>query len=177
MVRTSGAAAKDLDNYLVTAESPEGPWSEPISLGSRGFDASIFHDEDGRHWLACVQWDPRPGRARFGGISVQEYDCEQQQLIGPARVVLRSSELIEGPNLYRRGGWVYLMLAQGGTGWNHGITMARSRHVLGPYEWDPWPSLLTSRDDPGASLQKAGHGELIGTDDGAGTSCISPPVR
>ncbi|MBT0773492.1 glycoside hydrolase family 43 protein [Kineosporia sp. J2-2] len=163
VVRTSGAAGKDLDNYLVTADAPEGPWSAPVRLGSRGFDASMFHDDDGRHWLACVRWDPRAGRRRFAGISVQEYDCDRACLVGPARVVLTSDELIEGPNLYRKGDFVYLMVAQGGTGWNHGIAMARSRDVLGPYRADPWPSLLTTRDDPASPLQKAGHGELVRT--------------
>jgi xylan 1,4-beta-xylosidase len=161
IVRTSGAAAKDLDNYLVTAPSPQGPWSAPVPLGSRGFDASLLHDDDGRHWLACVQWDPRPGHRRFAGISVQEYDHERRRLVGEATVVLRSDELIEGPNLYRHDGRVYLMVAQGGTGWNHGIAMARADNPLGPYAWDPQRSLLTSRDDPSLPLQKAGHGELV----------------
>ena len=161
VVRTMGSLAKDLDNYLVTAPSLEGPWSEPVRLGSRGFDASMFHDDDGRHWLACVQWDPRPGKDRFAGISVQEYDAVGRRLVGDASVVLTADELIEGPNIYRRGDHVYLMVAQGGTGWNHGIAMARADDVLGPYEWDPQRSLLTTRDTPDHPLQKAGHGELV----------------
>ena len=41
--------------------------------------------------------------------------------------------------------------------------MARSRKILGPYELDPQPSVLTSRDDVLLTLQKAGHGELVTT--------------
>lgn len=166
VVRTMGALAKDLDNYLVTAPSLDGPWSDPVRLGSRGFDASMFHDDDGSHWLVCVQWDPRPGKDRFAGISVQEYDAVSRRLLGDASVVLTADGLIEGPNLYRDGGRVYLMVAQGGTGWNHGIAMARADEVLGPYEWDPQVSLLTTRDAPGHPLQKAGHGELVQTPSG-----------
>jgi xylan 1,4-beta-xylosidase len=58
------------------------------------------------------------------------------------------------------------MLAEGGTGWNHGIAMARSKNILGPYELDPQPSVLTSRDDATLILQKAGHGEIVQTQAG-----------
>jgi xylan 1,4-beta-xylosidase len=58
------------------------------------------------------------------------------------------------------------MLAEGGTGWNHGIAMARSRGIYGPYELDPQSSFLTARDDPYLTLQKAGHGELVETSAG-----------
>jgi phosphoribosyl 1,2-cyclic phosphodiesterase len=61
--------------------------------------------------------------------------------------ILAKPALTEGPNLYKRNGWYYLMLAEGGTGWNHGISMARSRSITGPYELDPQESVLTSRDD------------------------------
>jgi xylan 1,4-beta-xylosidase len=71
--------------------------------------------------------------------------------------------LIEGPNIYKKDGWYYLMLAEGGTGWLHGISMARSRSILGPYELDPQDAVLTARDDPSLELQKAGHGELVQT--------------
>ncbi|HDT6047981.1 TPA: family 43 glycosylhydrolase, partial [Raoultella planticola] len=37
-------------NYLVTAPSIEGPWSEPIAMGNGGFDPSLFHDLDGRKY-------------------------------------------------------------------------------------------------------------------------------
>src|SRR5205807_5315594 len=66
-------------------------------------------------------------------------------------------------NLYKVNGWYYLMLAEGGTGWQHGISMARSRSITGPYELDPQQSVITSRDDPTLPLQKAGHGELVQT--------------
>jgi xylan 1,4-beta-xylosidase len=77
--------------------------------------------------------------------------------------ILAKDVLTEGPNLYKRDGWYYLMLAEGGTGWNHGIAMARSRAITGPYELDPQTSVLTTRDAPDSPLQKAGHGELVQT--------------
>jgi xylan 1,4-beta-xylosidase len=163
VVRTTGSPYKDVDNLLITAPSIEGPWSAPVYLNSSGFDPSLFHDEDGRRWLVNVQWDHRDGHPSFAGIVAQEYDHGARSLVGDAEIILRTDELIEGPNLYRRNNWYYLMLAEGGTGWNHGILMARSRTLLGPYETDPAGSLLTTRHEPEWPLQKAGHGELVST--------------
>jgi xylan 1,4-beta-xylosidase len=108
-------------------------------------------------------WDFRKGHSRFAGIVAQEYDHRQGKLVGPMTNILAKPVLTEGPNLYRRDGWYYLMLAEGGTGWNHGIAMARSKRLLGPYDLDPQTSVITSRDDYGLPLQKAGHGELVET--------------
>ena len=43
----SGASLRDFHNYLVTCETIEGDWSDPVHLNSSGFDPSLFHDEDG----------------------------------------------------------------------------------------------------------------------------------
>lgn len=163
-VRTSGMGRpfKDSPVFLITAPAIEGPWSDPIHLDSIGFDPSLFHDDDGRKWLVNMQWDFRPGRFRFAGNICQEYDPAQGKLIGEVfELVRKEGVLCEGPNIYKRGGWYYLMLAEGGTGWNHGISMARSRHVTGPYELDPQEAVLTTRHTPTHPLQKAGHGELV----------------
>lgn len=111
------------------------------------------------------------GFGRCGcGILLQEYDHERRRLVGAARTLLArgaaGDALVEGPNLYRRAGWYYLMLAEGGTGWNHGISMARAWAITGPYALDPQPAILTTRDDPDVPLQKAGHGELVETEGG-----------
>jgi xylan 1,4-beta-xylosidase len=181
-VRTSGMGRpfKDIGIFLVTAPDILGPWSEPVLLNSIGFDPSLFHDDDGRKWLVNMEWDFRKGRHRFGGIVLQEYDPAAQRLIGPTHKILeKPGILIEGPNLYKINGWYCLLLAEGGTGWNHGISMARSRSIIGPYELDPQHSVLTSRDDASLPLQKAGHGELVQTP--AGNWCLahlaSRPVK
>jgi xylan 1,4-beta-xylosidase len=159
-----GRPFKDPHVYLVTAESIEGPWSEPVHLDSIGFDPSLFHDDDGRKWLCNMQWDFRPGRHRFAGIVVQELDAKTLKLTGPVHEVLRKENILcEGPNLYKTNGYYYCMLAEGGTGWNHGISMARARSITGPYELDPEEAVLTTRHAPDHPLQKAGHGELMQT--------------
>lgn len=165
-VRTCGKGRpfKDLGIFLVTASNIQGPWSEPVRLNAIGFDPSLFHGEDGRKWLVNMIWDFRPGHQRFGGIVIQEYDPMGRRLVGDMHRILQKEQVLtEGPNLYRHDGWYYLLLAEGGTGWNHGISMARSRALLGPYELDPQPSVLTARTEPAVLLQKAGHGELVET--------------
>jgi xylan 1,4-beta-xylosidase len=162
-----GRPFKDLEIFLTTAPDILGPWSEPVELNSVGFDPSLFHDEDGRKWLVNLEWDFRKNHQRFAGIVVQEYDPQQRRLVGPQTKILeKPGVLIEGPNIYKQDGWYYLMLAEGGTGWNHGIAMARAKKILGPYELDPQKSLLTSRDDAKLTLQKAGHGEIVQTPSG-----------
>ncbi len=73
---------------------------------------------------------------------------------------------IEGPNLYRRGDWYYLVTADGGTGYEHRVTVARSRALTGPYERDAHGPLITAMHDPDLPLQKAGHGSLVEAEDG-----------
>ncbi|SDT06127.1 glycoside hydrolase family 43 protein [Actinoplanes derwentensis] len=165
VVRTMSGTYKDLDNYLVTAVDPAGPWSDPIPLNASGFDPSLFHAADGRRYLLNLNWDHRAGRFSFGGILLQEYDHDRRELVGEPELIFTSDELMEGSHLFERDGWFYLMLAEGGTGFHHGIRLARSRNLRGPYETDPRP-LLTSRDDPRAAIHKAGHGQLITTADG-----------
>jgi len=167
-VRTCGMGRpfKDVGIYLTTAPDILGPWSDPISLNAIGFDPSLFHDDDGRKWLVNMMWDFRKGHSRFAGIVLQEYDPAQRKLVGPMTNILAKDVLTEGPNIYKRDGWYYLMLAEGGTGWNHGISMARSRSLTGPYELDPQESVITSRHDESLALQKAGHGELVETPSG-----------
>jgi xylan 1,4-beta-xylosidase len=178
---------KDAHNYITTARAIEGPWSDPVYVNSSGFDPSLFHDDDGRKWFLNMIWDHRPGgRANlrnpaFGGIVLQEWDEATGKLIGSAKNIFSGSPhgLVEGPHLYKRSGWYYLTTAEGGTGYDHAMTMARSRRIDGPYELHPNVHLLTSKDAPGAALQRAGHGQIVETPDGQvyHTHLCSRPLR
>ncbi len=159
---------KDTHNYLTTCSTIDGDWSAPVYLNSSGFDASLFHDDDGRKWLVGMVWDHRAPRRFFRGIALQEYSLDQQRLIGEREFIFEGTELdyTEGPHLYRRNGYYYLITAEGGTGYGHAVTMARSRNIDGPYEVDPAGPVLTSRDDPEWPLQRAGHGDIVATEAG-----------
>lgn len=159
----SGAVFRDLDNYLVTSPSIDGEWSDPVFLNSSGFDPSLFHDEDGRQYLVNMLWDHRPGHNRFAGIVLQEYSAQLQHLVGDRCLIFRGTGIgfTEGPHLYKRDGYYYLLTAEGGTGWGHAVTLARSRNLTGPYELHPDTYILTARHRPDIELQRAGHADLV----------------
>ena len=163
-----GASLRDFHNYLVTSPAIEAEWSDPIYLNATGFDPSLFHDDDGRKYLVQMLWDHRPGRNRFAGIVLQEYSHSQRRLIGDRKLIFQGTPIgfTEGPHLYKRNGYYYLLTAEGGTGWGHAVTLARSRNLEGPYELHPETYILTSRDRPDAELQRAGHADLVETPQG-----------
>lgn len=167
-VKSWGSGTFDAHNYVVWADRPEGPWSEPSYLNSSGFDPSLFHDDDGRSWLVNMLNDVRLPGDPFGGIVLQEFDRERLRLVGEPKVIFRGSGhgMTEGPHVYKHGGLYYLMTAEGGTVYEHQVTVARAERLQGPYEVDPENPVLTSREDPNLGLQKAGHASLVHTPDG-----------
>ncbi|MFE9452300.1 family 43 glycosylhydrolase [Streptomyces sp. NPDC006739] len=164
VVRSVGTPYFDLDTYVSTALDVAGGWTAPRRIASHGFDPALFH-EDGRLWLLNLQNDHRPGGRRFAGIVATELDRDTLSPVGGTHLLLQHDRLIEGPKLVRRDGWYVLLLAEGGTGFEHGTRVARARALTGPYELGVRP-LLTARDDPGWPLQKAGHAELVRAPDG-----------
>jgi len=164
----SGASLRDFHNYMVTAKTIDGEWSDPVTINSSGFDPSLFHDDDGRKWFLNMLWDHRPGNNRFAGIVAQEYSPKEKKLIGERVNIFKGTPLglTEAPHLYKRDGWYYLLTAEGGTAFGHAVTMARSRNLLGPYELHPNTTIITARDRPDAPLQRAGHADLVETQDG-----------
>ena len=161
----SGVSLRDFHNYLVTCPTIDGDWSDPISLNSSGFDPSLFHDDDGRKYLVNMLWDHRPGRNRFAGIVLQEFSAENGGLVGERHRIFTGTAagFTEAPHLYKRHAWYYLLTAEGGTGFGHAVTMARSRALLGPYELHPDVHILSARQRPDAELQRAGHADLVDT--------------
>jgi xylan 1,4-beta-xylosidase len=159
---------KDTHNYLTTSATIDGEWSDPAYLNSSGFDPSLFHDDDGRKWLLNMVWDHRAPRRFFRGIALQEYSVDERRLVGERKIIFEGTDLecTEGPHLYRRNGYYYLITAEGGTSYGHAITMARSRSISGPYEVDPSGPVVTSRDNPEWPLQRAGHGDIVETESG-----------
>ena len=109
-------------NFIVTATDPAGPWSEPHYLkGAEGIDPSIFFDEDGKCYYIGTR--PNPDGVRYNGdwyIYIQELDIKNFCLVGDYKLAwkgaLRDAEWPEGPHLYKKDGWYYIMHAEGGTG-------------------------------------------------------------
>lgn len=174
-VKRLDGSFKDTHNYIVTSPTIEGAWSEPVRVNSSGFDPSLFHDEDGRKYFVNMQWNHRsegtggnPANASFDGILLQEYDHSEGELVGSPMNIFHGSNLglTEAPHLFRHGDYYYLTTAEGGTGYQHAVTLARSRRLDGPYELHPDAHVLTATDCPEAPLQRVGHGQLVATPEG-----------
>ncbi|GHW11538.1 glycoside hydrolase family 43 protein [Vibrio cholerae] len=155
-------------SYVVTADNIEGPWSDPIHIGSYGFDPSLFHDDDGKKYMLNMVWDGRENTNFFGGIVLQEYDPQQESLIGERQIIFNGTKLgcTEGPQILKQNGYYYLITAEGGTAQDHAVTVCRSRNIWGPYEVHPDNPILTSRFQETAELSRAGHGFFVETQNG-----------
>ena len=167
----------DTLNFLVTAEQITGPWSDPVFLNSSGFDPSLFHDDTrrggtGQEWLLNMRRDHRLNRNMFSGILLQEFNSERGALVGLPTFIFKGTSLgvTEGPHLYKHkwngAWWYYLVVAEGGTEYEHAVTVARSEFLEGPYEVHPDNPLLTSKHEPALTLQKAGHASFVETQTG-----------
>ena len=171
----------DVDNFLITAKDPKGPWSDPVYLHSTGFDASLFHDDDGKKYVVALEWETRTEYEKPGPISIMEYDPKQKKVLGMPKRFWRGGTdrgCIEAPHLTKRGDYYYIMCAEGGTGYYHSVTVGRSKNVWGPYEPDPCNPILTSSPEnhnerhdwdhlkphyynPESKLQKSGHASYV----------------
>lgn len=155
-------ACTDVDGgggFLLHAHHPAGPWSDPVWLPEPefGMDPSLFFDDDGTVYYT------RHGGGERGAVWQAVIDLAAGRLLGPARPIWRGTGGIwpEGPHLYKRRGWYYLLLAEGGTSYGHAVTMARSRSPWGPFEPHPGNPVLTHRDRPEEPLQALGHADLV----------------
>ena len=170
-VKRLDGAFKDAPNYITTCATIDGEWSPRKYVNSSGFDPSLFHDDDGRKWFVNMQWNHRgegtggnPKHASFDGILLQEWDPERG-LIGPVKNIYDGTPrgLTEAPHLFKRNGWYYLTVAEGGTGYDHAVTMARSRDIWGPYVTQPDDHILCAADAPDHPIQRTGHGQVVET--------------
>jgi Beta-xylosidase len=158
-------------NFIVTAADPAGEWSKPYFLGTaaEGIDPSLFFDTDGTCYY-IGQRDNTEGISYSGDkeIWIQELDLQQMKLIGESRRIWKSalydSVWSEGPHIYKKDDWYYLMIAEGGTGPEHAVTIARSHNIYGPYEGNKANPILTHRHlGSNYPIRYVGHGDLVKT--------------
>lgn len=161
-------------NFIVTATNPTGPWSEPHWIkGADGIDPSIFFDEDGTCYY--VGTHPNSDGERYFGdseIYIATLDLDTYCFTSkPKRIwkgALRDCTWPEAPHLYRINGMYYLMIAEGGTGPDHAVTIARSESPFGPFVGYPRNPILTHRHlGKSYPVQYVGHGDLVQAADGS----------
>ena len=143
-------------------------------MNSSGFDPSLFHDDDGRKWFVNPRWNHRgrgtggnPSHASFDGILLQEWSPENGLIGKPVNIFDGSPRgLTEAPHLFHRNGWYYLTTAEGGTGYRHAVSLARSRNIDGPYELHPDHHVICADGADAHPIQRTGHGQYVETPDG-----------
>lgn len=156
-VSTKETGEPGFGNFIITAEDPYGEWSKPVWLDSPGIDPSLFFDEFGA--VYCC--------GSCNGIFLYQIDVKTGARLSELKYIWQGTggTCPEGPHIYRRGGWYYLMIAEGGTEYGHMVTMARSRSVWGPYEACPHNPVLSNRST-GRPIMATGHADLV--EDGRG---------
>ena len=166
-------------NFVITAKDPAGPWSNPVWLPEieGGIDPSLFFDADGSAWV--LNNGPPPGESLYDGhraIWIQRFDAKSLKLVGPRAMLLNGGVKpeekpiwIEGPHIFRKNGWYYLIAAEGGTAEGHSQVVLRSRAVTGPYDPFDGNPILTQRDlprDRDKPITSAGHADFVETKNG-----------
>lgn len=149
-------------HLIVHTTDPAKGWSDPVYTdGALGIDPDLSWDEDGTchltwsavlsHHIAQAVVDPYSGRL----LSAPKELWKGTGLANP-----------EGPHVFTRNGWWYLLIAEGGTGPGHGVSIARSRSIDGPYEPHPHNPVFSHRslDHP---VQSTGHADVVELPDGS----------
>jgi xylan 1,4-beta-xylosidase len=141
---------------VVKSDKPEGPYSKPVIIDVDTIDPSHFIDDDGSHYMVVPP-----------NINLVKLNEDCTKALGKPVCVWPGTgrRAPEGPHLFKKDGYYYAILAEGGTGYGHCITSARSRNLFGPYEPSPYNPIMTQRD-PEALIQRAGHGKLVQTHNG-----------
>jgi beta-xylosidase len=154
-------------NFVVYADSPYGPWSNPIDLKVGWIDPCHVADESGQRWLFLSGGN----RARLSadGLSVLPGTLERvyDGWKFPEEWITEGFAL-EGPKVKKIGQYYYMLSAEGGTSGpptSHMITVARSKSINGPWENAPNNPLIHTYKATEKWWSK-GHGSLIDTPDG-----------
>ena len=154
------ATFSEKGNFIVHSKSPAGGYSAPVWTEMNGIDPSMFF-EDGEMYYCANDWgreneDPE-------GISVARMDPLTGKVKGDIKRIWTGTGngWLEAPHIYHIGEYYYLFAAEGGSGWGHMVTTARSRSIWGRYEPCPHNPILTNRNDTSKQVLESGHADLI----------------
>lgn len=145
-------------NFIVSANDILGEWSDPVWVQMSGIDPSLYFEDSKAYYCTNQREDEK-----IEAISLAEIDIHTGELIDGLKAVWTGTGggWLEAPHIYHIGEWYYLMTAEGGTSFNHMVTVARSKDIWGPYESYPDNPILTNRNDTSKQVQCAGHGDLV----------------
>ena len=143
-------------HFYVWTDHPDGEWSEPIvidfAIGS--CDPTLYFEDDKCYFL----W-------KEGDIKICEIDVETGKQLGEIHHLGTGlgGRYPEGPHIYKKDGYYYLLLAEGGTEHGHHVNILRSRSLFGPYESNPANPILShfNMKMQNSPIQGLGHADLV----------------
>ena len=149
-------------HFYVWTDNPAGEWSEPIvidfAIGS--CDPTLFWDEGKCYFL----W-------KEGDIKICEIDVATGKQLGEIHHLGTGlgGRYPEGPHIYKKDGYYYLLLAEGGTEHGHHVNILRSRSLFGSYEPNPGNPILShfNMKMQNSPIQGLGHADLVQGTDGS----------
>lgn len=123
--------------FMVKTKDPAGEWEKPILVkaGKGMIDPTPLWDEDGKVYLAHAWAGSRAGINSI--VVICEMNTEGTRILSDPVMVFDGNDgvnhTIEGPKLYKRNGYYYILAPAGGVegGWQLAL---RSKQIYGPYE-------------------------------------------
>lgn len=153
-------------HFVVEAESPYGPWSEPLFICHSGIDPCFVIGDDGRRWL----YESGGRRIPLSEDGLSATGAPEKNYDGweyPSDWITECM-CLEGPKVRKIGDWWYYVCAEGGTAGpatSHMVVMARSKSIDGPWENSPYNPVVHTQSGE-EKWWSRGHGSLIDTPDG-----------
>ena len=143
-------------HFYVWTDNPAGEWSEPVvidfAVGS--CDPTLYFEDDKCYFL----W-------KEGDIKICEIDVETGRQLGEIHHLGTGlgGRYPEGPHIYKKDGYYYLLLAEGGTEHGHHVNILRSKNLFGPYQPNPANPILShfNMKMQNSQIQGLGHADLI----------------
>jgi beta-xylosidase len=129
----------DPDNgvFMARAKDPAGPWDPLVRVkDSLGWiDTCPFWDDDGKAYLVHAFAASRAGISNV--LHINRMSPDGTHLLDDGKLMADGSAdqytTLEGPKLYKRNGYYYIMAPGGGVASGYQIVY-RSRDIYGPYE-------------------------------------------
>jgi len=135
-------------NYVVTADSINGHWSDPVDLRIGNIDPGHFTDAQGKRYLYFSSGEYVS--LSDDGLSLTS-ELKQTYNGWPIpREWSIECFCMEGPKIAKRGSYYYLTVAEGGTAGpatSHMVISARSKSPFGPWENSPYNPIIRTNEN------------------------------
>jgi len=145
-------------NFVVHTKDIYGDFSLPSWIDQGGIDPSLFWDDDDTCYYSST------GTLNgVRGIVAFKINPFTGEILSEKHLISEGcgGQCAEGPHIYKKNGYYYLLLAEGGTEYGHRVTIQRSKNIFGPYEPCPHNPVLSHKDYKYCEIQATGHGDLV----------------